>query len=347
MQVSNPKGVHLVGSVPLDSAEEVFRTVCGIVGDHVRRVPDGETGPRRLWISYQLERLLEHEAFEQGPPAMPDAPPTVRLREGVDPESVEFDDLGYASVLRESFDTFDRLQSEGVIPSGVRFLAALPTPLANIWAWLGQDPNIAVLAPRYEEAMHREVSQLVEYVPHDRLAVQWDVCVEVWIYEGWVPYPVPDPKGDVVAHVARVGGWIPPDVELGFHLCYGDWQHEHLQQPTDTANVVELVNGFLGEIGRPVQFLHIPVPIDRDDDAFFQPLGALDVSDETELYLGLVHMRDGADGARRRIAAAQRTIAEFGVATECGMGRRPPERGGTKSTLDELLEIHAAVADPV
>src|SRR2546429_4529709 len=33
----------LVGSVPLASAEVVFRTVAGEIGDRLRRIPDGET----------------------------------------------------------------------------------------------------------------------------------------------------------------------------------------------------------------------------------------------------------------------------------------------------------------
>lgn len=345
--MTNPRGVHLVGSVPLDSAEEVFREASAVLGDRLRRVPDGETGPRALWISYQLERLLAHDAFEQGPAAIPGTPPTVRLREGVDPMTVDFGDLGYAGVLVESFQLFDRLQSEGTIPAGVKFLAAMPTPLANIWAWLGQDPHVAQLAPRYEQAMHGEVQRILEAIPHDRLCVQWDVCVEVWINEGWVPYPVPDPKQSVIDHVGRVSGWIPGDVELGYHFCYGDWQHEHLQQPEDTANLVALINGILAGVDRPVAYVHIPVPIERDDEAYFAPLRELALPAETEVYLGLVHMRDGEAGARRRIATAQSVISEFGVATECGMARRPPERGGAKNTLHELLELHAAVSDPV
>ena len=68
---------------------------------------------------------------------------------------------------------------------------------------------------------------------------------------------------------------------------------------------------------------------------------------ETELYLGVVHIRDGVDGARRRIATAKRHAQSFGIATECGMGRRPPERGGTEDGTRRLLQIHAAVAAPV
>ena len=70
------------------------------------------------------------------------------------------------------------------------------------------------------------------------------------------------------------------------------------------------------------------------------PLRDLRLHPETELYLGLVHATDGAEGTRRRIATAQRVVAEFGVATECGMGRRPPE------TIPALLRTHAEVAGP-
>ena len=47
---TKPVGVHLVGSLALDSAEEVFRTTSEILGDRLRRIPDGETGARSIWV---------------------------------------------------------------------------------------------------------------------------------------------------------------------------------------------------------------------------------------------------------------------------------------------------------
>jgi hypothetical protein len=55
-------------------------------------------------------------------------------------------------------------------------------------------------------------------------------------------------------------------------------------------------------------------------------------------YLGLVHRTDGFDGARRRLAAAKKVVTDFGIATECGFGRRPPE------TVPELIELNREVA---
>jgi hypothetical protein len=77
------------------------------------------------------------------------------------------------------------------------------------------------------------------------------------------------------------------------------------------------------------------VPCGRDDDAYFAPLARLALNPQTELYLGLVHFTDGAPGTRRRMATASRVRPGFGIATECGFGRRAPE------TVRRLLDIHA------
>jgi hypothetical protein len=56
------------------------------------------------------------------------------------------------------------------------------------------------------------------------------------------------------------------------------------------------------------------------------------------LCLGLVHQTDGVAGTMKRMAAAEKVVSEFSIATECGFGRRRPD------TIAELLRIHAEVA---
>ena len=41
----------LVGSIPLDSSKEVFETFGKPLAPWLRALPDGETGPRKHWIS--------------------------------------------------------------------------------------------------------------------------------------------------------------------------------------------------------------------------------------------------------------------------------------------------------
>src|SRR5215207_6119287 len=93
-----PFGAHLVGSVPLASADEVFRTLGRELGDRVRRLPDGETGPRADWIVWQYPVLSSRPQFEVAPPtpASYRALPRLRLRGGEDGADLRFEHLGYA-----------------------------------------------------------------------------------------------------------------------------------------------------------------------------------------------------------------------------------------------------------
>ena len=35
---------------------------------------------------------------------------------------------------------------------------------------------------------------------------------------------------------------VSEDVELGFHLCYGDWNHRHLKVPGDASVLTTIAN---------------------------------------------------------------------------------------------------------
>lgn len=343
-QTAQPRGVHLVGSVPLRDAHEVFTTISARIGDRVKRIPDGETGPRSQWIGWQFEVLADHPALEVIP-APADArtdQPRLGVRAGTDVAALEFGPLGYASAASDGYHTFEALQAEGVIASRVRFQVSLPTPLAVARSWFPHD--FIAIEPRYEAAMHHEVTRILDAIPAAKLAIQLDVCAEVLAWEGVLPVPFEPVHHGLIERIVRVAGWFPDDVELGIHLCYGDYKHQHSKEPADTDVAVQIANAILDSAPRAIQWVHLPIPIERDDDEYFAPLSRLELHPDTDLFLGLVHMRDGIDGAQRRIAAAKKVVSTFGVATECGMGRRPPDRGGRRDTLIELLDIHAAVS---
>ena len=338
--LSRSPGVLLVGSVPLASAPEVFRTASTILGERLRRIPDGETGERTNWIMWQLPVFTKHPRFEEVPrdPKAYAPVPRVKLVSADASHGLAFGRLGYADAARASYVEFVRLKQADVIPHGCRFQVCLPTPLAPVAAWVAPE-NQTVVEPAYEAQLLTEVDEIVTAIPHGELAVQWDVAVEMMMWEGLVPAPFSNLKTGIVERLVRIGEHVPGDVELGYHLCYGDYQHRHFKEPADTGKLVEVANAVSQAISRSISWIHLPVPGERSDDVYFAPLRNLTLRVETELYLGLVHMTDGVAGTRRRIAAAQRVISRFGVATECGLGRRPPE------TIPQLLRIHAEVAD--
>ena len=57
--------VHLVGSVPLANAEQVFSTVSAALGRKVKRIPDGETGARSDWITWLEPLFSDNPALEK------------------------------------------------------------------------------------------------------------------------------------------------------------------------------------------------------------------------------------------------------------------------------------------
>src|SRR6185312_13846024 len=109
MAETAPDKVHLVGSIALDSVEEVFRTTGSLLGRRLRRVPDGEPGGRRLWISWQYP-LLRANPFLRADPAGERIPTNQSLRialgEGVGAADVHFGELGYAREARTSYLDF-------------------------------------------------------------------------------------------------------------------------------------------------------------------------------------------------------------------------------------------------
>src|SRR5262245_59787900 len=340
-----PLGAHLVGSVPLASSGDVFRTLSDGLGDRLRRMPDGETGPRADWILWQYPVLSSRPQFEVAPPAPGSyrALPRLRLRSEDEAAELQFGSLGYADAAAASYGTFAPLKRDGVVPPGCRFQVCLPTPLAPVSAFVVVEHQAAV-EQAYEAAMTAELAQILEVVPHDQLAIQWDTNVEFGMLEGDLPSWFPDVKAGILERLVRLSGLIPPEVELGFHFCLGHDEQAERHPPPDARRMVETANGLSGALDRPLNWIHLPLGRDAANEAFVAPLRELRLPAETELYLGALQPGEAHDVTRRRIATAAEAVPEFGLATPCGWGRLPPR------LVPELIAAHAeltrAVGDP-
>jgi hypothetical protein len=341
------RDIHLVGSVPLENAEQVFEKISAAFGPRIKRIPDGETGERADWITWLEPVFAENPAFRRsGEFFRVHASGTGRerytLKPGRKPQDVHFANLFYADIAKESYAVFKQLKNAGRIPGGTKLQVDLVPAHSVIWLFL-IDALHAPLDPIYNEAVKREIDKIAAAIPHDELAIQFDVASAVFArLQRNQPTSYGRSKTEMQETFSKIlidlGNRVPADIDLIYHLCYGDSGHRHVVEPTDMADMVELANRVSRYIKRPLALIHMPVPRDRADDAYFEPLRRLKLRPETQLCLGLVHYTDGVEGAKKRLATARKYAPNFAIATECGFGRRDPR------TIPDLLRIHAEVA---
>jgi hypothetical protein len=328
--------VHLVGSVPLENSAEVMTTCCSILGERLARIPDGETGIRSNWIQWQREILGSHPAIHlvgEGKNAET-AMPRFAVRKDY-PDELVFSDLGYLAAAAEGYETYKLLKKQGKI-GNQRFQVSLPTPLAAIACYVEAGSQESIF-PAYKDRLLTETRQIIETIDETQLAIQWDVAIEFAILEGLFPVWFGAPFNTIASQLTQLVNIIPPAVEVGFHFCYGDAGNKHFKEPHDMGLLTKLANEVTKGADRAIDWIHMPVPIDREDADYFRPLGKLEHGNLRQLFLGLLHEQDGIEGAKRRMAAADRFINDYGVATECGLGRRKPE------IVAQLLKLHAAL----
>jgi hypothetical protein len=339
--------VFFVGSIALPDAAAVFDTIGRTFGSKVRCIPDGETGNRLGWMEWQASFLAANPLLEAVPsegdwrnPTAPDRwkhRSWFRLRPGADARDLKLGDIGYARNAIASYRDFALRQSQGIIAAGVRFMVAIPSPFNLINFHFAPDQRAAV-EPAYEAALLAEVDRIAATVPHDQLAIQWDCAHDMQAYEGARTPWFADTQTGIESRLIRIGEHVPLGVELGYHFCYGSFGGKHFVEPKDMGAMVQLANALSRGIKRSIGWIHMPVPIERTDDAYFVPLDQLRLQPDCRLYLGVIHDGDGIAGTRARIAAAARHVADFGIATECGFGRRDP------ATVQALIDLHAALA---
>jgi hypothetical protein len=252
---------------------------------------------------------------------------------------IQLKPVEYDNFAIESYKEFKKLRNAGVIEPGIRFQVSLPTPV-NVICGLIKPEYQAEVEVLYEKLLLGALRRIQDHIPKEDLAIQWDCAYEFAMLEevsyGSRPWFSPLKEG-LVERMHRMANGVDEGVQMGFHLCYGDRDHKHFVQPKDTALLVEMANLISGMAKRDVNWIHMPVPEDRFDDSYYAPLGNLKLRSETELYLGLAHGFD-LEGTKRRIEAAEKVVTQFGIATECGMGRTP------KDEFENVIEVLAAVS---
>jgi len=339
----------LVGSLPADSTEGALRSAAGFFGDLVFALPDGETGPRAAWVSYERERLarpnpgivvLRETESPTGLPRHAYETPVFGIRPGV--SELHWDTWPRIDDAIEGYAVFSKLRADGVIPGGLRFQVGLPFPASALNAFKAHFAADYPVAERaFEDLVARELQRLTEAIPPGDLAIQWDVCYEVLDLEGKLGWTSEGAWERFAGPVTRLTRLIPDDVLVGYHLCYGTFPEWPMYEASDMGALVRMANYAVANSGRTVDWLHLAGPryLRSEDRSFFRPLADLEPGD-ARVFLGIVLPIDGEAGLRRRVDTASRYVTDFGVAMYCGFGRQPG-KDGTETMRDHADAVRA------
>ena len=358
-----PRQVLLVGSVPLRPAAAVFETVARHLGPLAPRIPDGE---QIGWLRAAFESFASHPMLEVSRQVALDAGGKVpldiyRLKSRYTVADLKLGPYGFAANAKRSYEQFRMLRHQGKIPAETRFQATLPGPGTS--AYVIELPPEQLL-PIAREALAREIAEMVAAIPADDLCIQLDIAMEAEHEEylrrpeAW-DQPIHKVFHWTLEQMAESAAWlanqVPSRVQVGFHIC-SIWHHD-TGAGQDNRVLVDAANAILSRVKREIGYVHIPVIPDHEQ-ADYDVLRELRLPRGAHLYLGLINLADGLEGARRRVNMARKAVPAFGVAMFCGLGRAPatmmagqtPQpavpalRRATPETIDEVLELHKAVA---
>ena len=335
----------LVGSIPMDTAEEVFRTFAPALGDNLAYIPDGEINDRRYWIEGIAYRVLHgHPELETLKRPAPDehGPDTWRplnvndrfdfkVKDGV--KTVRFGDpgwrLGYTKDAIASYFVFKTLKRDGVIPKHVRFQVCMPSAVSACASHFPDPADRDKVVPGMAAAFRAEIAEMVRHIPPAELAIQWDLAVENRFVETAIDKDGLDAGRAMADWCAETAGElcaaIPPETAVGIHNCFSTINGWPSRQPADMTGSVMVLNPIIAAAGRKVDFIHFPT-VGAASDSFFKPLKDLDVRD-ARIYVGSIHHLHGKAGMRAQLEAVKRYIPDFGLGAPCGFGRAPERPG--------------------
>jgi hypothetical protein len=349
----------------LAPAAKVFETVAQHLGQLAPRIPDGEQIGWSTAAKRTFERHPDLEVTDRVPLNAGGRDPVdlFSLKPGHSAANLKLGPYGYSENAAASYAAFKQLRDQGVVPATTRYQVTLPGPGTSA-------SNIRlpaeILLPLAREALAKELDGILDAIPAADLSIQIDLGMEAeheeylrrpddWDqplhrYFHWTQAQMAD-------SVAWLANRVPAAAGLGFHIC-SIWHHDP-SAGQDNNVLVDTANAVASRLTRPVDYFHIPViPDHRDADyAAFRDLA---VPPGTKLYIGLVNVGDGIEGAKHRIGMAEKVLSDFGIANYCGLGRPqiasakgqsshshsalPALRKATPETIAEILDLHRDAA---
>ncbi|MEU4311547.1 hypothetical protein [Nocardia sp. NPDC024068] len=327
----NRRAVHFVGSFPADTTEGAMRAMLDAAGPRLRTLPTGETRRYEFYIRPIIENLVQQGVLEvDRPREWRSSRDRTRHRVPRGGRLVaEALDLGYRSEAEEALPIFRQLCPDHAT-SGTALQIGMPTDFTLAFIALGVTGVFRHRAA-FAAATAREITRIRE-LAGDQVVIQLEATAELVLMASAQPLHRPvDTVLGLARGIAGIAAAAPAGTRFGVHLCLGSLHNKARATLRDTRPLVDLANAIVRHWppDRPLEFLHAPLaagdvpPPDRPE--FYAPLRRLALGAQTAFYAGVVHETPTDEEQLHLLSLVEDALGRpvDGVASACGLGRRP------------------------
>ncbi|SCO91205.1 uncharacterized protein FRV6_15333 [Fusarium oxysporum] len=220
--MAEPNTFNTVTSTPFNNIRAIPLDLTKQLLQETGYVPDGETGYGKFLLEYQTQSLFPRCIREHsGPSASPDKDHTpasraiAHLKENVIK-------TGYYVSTALNYQRFQSLRNSHIIPSGVKMLVYIPSPL-SIASAFHESGYLSDIASIYKKGLLQDMEDLSAYTTeqtgHDHIAIQIDIGGELPLASSPSRHSQVFKKLDMMKTILEMICEINPSIEVGLHFA--------------------------------------------------------------------------------------------------------------------------------
>ncbi|MEV6769341.1 hypothetical protein AB0N05_12030 [Nocardia sp. NPDC051030] len=323
------RAVHFVGSFPAANTDDAMRAMLG-AGSRLRTLPTGETRRYEWYVQPIIEDLVSQGALEVKKSGSWRSSRDRTIHRAAKGELTgDMMRLGYREEAEEAMPIFTRLRTERDLP-GLALQIGMPTDFTLAFIAMGAT-HARSQRKAFREASIRDIDAIREAAGDD-VVIQLEATAETVLMAKAQPmHRQMDAALGLTRGIAEFAAAAPEGTRFGVHLCLGSMNNKARATLRDTRPLVHLANSLARQwpSGRVLEYIHNPlaagdIPPSKDPE-FYGPLGGLALGPGTGFYAGFVHESpteaEQLETLRMIEGALGRPVD--GVASACGLGRRP------------------------
>jgi hypothetical protein len=310
-----------------------MRAMLDGAGSRLRTLPTGETSRYEFYIQPIIADLVSQGVLEVKKPGSwrTSHERTIhRIARGVELTG-DMLDLGYLREAGEALPVFQKLREARDLP-GLSLQMGMPTDFTLTFIALGPT-GLRSHRQAFTDASARDIAAIRELVGDD-VVIQLEATAELVLLAKMQPaHRQVEAALGFGRGIAALAAATPTGTRFGVHLCLGSMNNKSRARMRDTRPLVDLANSIARHwpSGRVLEYVHGPLaagdvpPSTRPE--FYAPLHDLRLGDGTAFYAGLVHETPTEAQQVQTLRMVESVLGRpvDGVASACGLGRRPRE----------------------